>query len=191
MAATRPSIMSLGATTSAPARARLTAVRASRSRVGVVFDLEAVAGFDDHAAVAVAGVLAEADVGDEDQLLGGRRGLEGAQALLHDAVVVICAGALLVLGFGQAEEQQAAEAEAGGFFGFANGFVDGEVEDAGHGADWAAHAFAGAEKEGIDQVAGVDGGLADQGAKGFGAAEAAHPGFRETHGSDCRLKAAT
>ena len=36
---------------------------------GVVLDLEAVAGFDDHAAVAVAGVLAEADVGDEDQLL--------------------------------------------------------------------------------------------------------------------------
>ena len=94
------------------------------------------------------------------------RCFERAQALLDDAVVVVCAGALLVLGFGQAEEQQAAQAEARGLLGLADGFVDGEVEDAGHGADRAADALAGAEKEGIDQVAGVDGGLADQGAQG-------------------------
>jgi hypothetical protein len=67
--------------------------------------------------VAVAGVLAEADVCDEDQLFGGWRLFEGAEALLNDAVFVPCAGALLVLGLGQAEEQQSAEAEAGGFFG--------------------------------------------------------------------------
>jgi hypothetical protein len=187
MAATRPSIMSLGATTSAPALARLTAVRASRSREGIVVHGPAVAGFDDHAAVAVAGVLAEADVGDEDQLFGGGRGFEGAQALLHDAVLVPCAGALLVLGFGQAEEQQAAEAEARGLFGLAHGFIDGEVEDAGHGADFAAHALAGAEKEGVDQVAGLDGGFAHQGPQGFAAPEAAHPRFRENSWSDCSM----
>ena len=61
--------------------------------------------------------------------------LERAQALLHDAVVVPGAGALLVFGFRQAEEQQAADAELRGLFGFADGFVDGEIEDAGHGAD--------------------------------------------------------
>ena len=107
-----------------------------------------VVGFDDHAAVAVAGVFAEADVGDEDELLGGGGLLERAQALLHDSVFVPCAGALFVFGFGQAEEQQAADAEAGGFFGFANGFIDGEIEDAGHGADGAADALAGTDKSG-------------------------------------------
>ena len=86
------------------------------------------------------------------------------------------------LDLGQAEEQQAAEAEAGGFFGFADGFVDGEVEDAGHGADFAADAFAGADKEGVDQVAGLKDGFAHQGAHGVAAAKAAHPHLRETHG---------
>jgi hypothetical protein len=91
--------------------------------------------------------------------------LERAQALLDDAVVVPGAGALLVFAFRQAEEQQAADAEAGGFFGFADRFVDGEVEDAGHGADCAADAFAGTEKEGVDQVAGLESGFAHQGAQ--------------------------
>jgi hypothetical protein len=70
--------------------------------------------------VAVAGVLAEADVGDEDEILGGWRGLEGAQPLLDDAVFVPGSGALLVLGLGQAKEQKPAQAEAGGLFGLAD-----------------------------------------------------------------------
>ena len=78
--------------------------------------------------------------------------------------------------------------EAGGFLGFAHGLVDGEVEDAGHGADFVAHAFTGAEKEGVDQVAGIEGGLTHQGAKRLAAAETAHPRFRKAHGSDCRRK---
>ena len=39
---------------------------------GVVVDFEAVCSFDHHAAVAVAGVFAEADVGDENELLAAR-----------------------------------------------------------------------------------------------------------------------
>ena len=135
--------------------------------------------------MAVAGVFAEADVGDEHELLGGCGLLEGAQSLLHDAVVVPRAGALLVLGFGQAKKQQAAESEASGFFGFAHGFVDGEIEDAGHGADGAAHALAGTEKERVDQVAGIKRGLANQGAKRLCATQAPNAGFRETHRFDC------
>ena len=73
MAATRPSIMSLGATMSAPAWARLTAVRASSSSVGSLSTSKPSPVFDDDAAVAVAGVLAEADVGDEDEFLCGAR----------------------------------------------------------------------------------------------------------------------
>ena len=68
MAATRPSIMSEGAMMSAPAWAQVTAIWASRGRRRVVVHLAAV----DHAAVAVVGVLAEADVGDELQLRAPR-----------------------------------------------------------------------------------------------------------------------
>src|ERR1035441_9751102 len=46
MAATRPSIMSLGATTSAPALARLTAVRASRLSEGSFFRSGAILGIE-------------------------------------------------------------------------------------------------------------------------------------------------
>ena len=107
---------------------------------------------------------------------------DGAQGLLHDAALFPCAGAFFVLGFGQAEEQQAAQAQAGRFFGFAHGFVDGEVEDAGHGADFAADAFAGTDKERIDQVAGLKDRFAHQGAHGIAAPKAAHPHLREAHG---------
>ena len=66
--------------------------------------------------------------------------------------------------FGQAEEQQAAEAEPGGFFGFAHCLIDGEIEDAGHGTDRIAHALARADEERIDQVAGLERSFANQGA---------------------------
>ena len=67
----------------------------------------------DDAAVAVGGVLAEADVGDGDEGVEGAVGLEGAEALLDDALGVLGAGGLLILRLGQAEEEQAAEAEGG------------------------------------------------------------------------------
>ena len=135
MALTRPSIMSLGATISAPAWARLAAVRAEQIERGIVVDFEAVAAFDNHAAVAVAGVFAKADVGDEDQLFGGAGSADGAQRPCCTMPFRPGAGALLILAFRQAEKQQATQAEAGGFFSFANRFIDREIEDAGHGAD--------------------------------------------------------
>ena len=52
---------------------------------GIVIDVELVAIPSHHAAVAVRGVLAQADVGDQHQLLRGRRLLQRAQALLRDA----------------------------------------------------------------------------------------------------------
>ena len=69
--------------------------------------------------------------------------------------------------------------EARGFFGFAHGFVDGEIEDAGHGADGVAHALAGAEKERVDQVAGLERGFAHQGAQGLSCGAGAACGFQE------------
>ena len=64
MAATRPSIMSEGATMSAPARAWERACSARIAKRGVVGDFTVF----DHAAVAVVGVFAEADVGDDDEI---------------------------------------------------------------------------------------------------------------------------
>ena len=128
------------------------------------------------AAVAVRGVFAEADIGDEDQFLRGGGLLESAQTTLDDAVVVPCTAGLFVFGFGKAEDQQASDAERGGCFGFLECFIDGQIEDAGHRADLFADAFAGAEKERIDERAGLEVGFADQVAHGLGAAETPQPG---------------
>ncbi len=66
---------------SAPARAWLTATRPSTSSVASL----STAAVADDAAVAVVGVLAAADVGDEEQV--GMPLAEPAQRLLHDSVV--------------------------------------------------------------------------------------------------------
>jgi hypothetical protein len=97
--------------------------------VGAIFRVAgAVAG--DNSAVAVRGVLAEADVGDEDKGVEGAIGFKGAQALLDDAVGCVGTGSEVVLFSGKAEEEQAAEAKRGAGFGLFDGLVDGEVEDA-------------------------------------------------------------
>ena len=96
---------------SAPARARLEAVRASNSREGSLSTSIAFFGFNDHPAVAVAGVLAEADVGDENKFFGGGDLFDCTEALLNDAVVVPGAGGLLIFFVGQAKEQKAANAQ--------------------------------------------------------------------------------
>ena len=63
-----------------------------------------------HAAVAVARVLAQAQVGDHQQVRV--RGLDRARGELDDALVVPRAGALLVLVRRQAEQQHARDARA-------------------------------------------------------------------------------
>ena len=119
------------------------------------------------------GVLAEANVGDRHQLLARRRGLDGAQAALCDAVRGVGAGSLLVLGVGDAEEQQTTDAEASDGFGLAHGLVQAQVEDARHGADLAADTLALAKKQRVDQRARLELGFAHQGAQGGRGAEAA------------------
>ena len=117
--------------------------------------------------MAVRGVLAETDVGDQQQLLGRR--LKGAQGLLHDAIFRPCAAGFLVLDGGKPEEQQAAQAEARGLFHFFHRLVDGEVVDPGHGADFAPDAFAGTDKERVNQSVGAEMNFAHQRAHRLGA----------------------
>ncbi len=136
---------------------------------GVVVDV----AVDDLAAVAVAGVLAVADVGDDDEF--GVGGFDGADGLLDDAVVVVRAGGLLVLVLGDAEEDDAADAEGDALGAFLDEFVDGELEIAGHGVDRLADAFALDGEQGEDEVVGGEIGFADETADTLGAAQAAGP----------------
>ena len=108
MAATIPSIIPLGATMSAPARAWLTATRPSTSSVASL----STASASQDAAVAVAGVLAAADVGDEKQV--GKARAQPAQGPLDDPVVGEVLGADVVLRGGNAEEDHAGHAERPG-----------------------------------------------------------------------------
>ena len=82
MAATWPSIIALGATTSAPARAWATAVSASRA---IASSLMTVPGHVHRAAMAMVGVLAQARVGDEDEVQP--RVADATEGLLDDAVL--------------------------------------------------------------------------------------------------------
>ncbi len=108
--------------------------------------------------------------------------LERAEGALHDAVVDPGAGALLVFRCGKAEEQKAAESELRAGLGFLDGFVDGEIEDARHGGDFAADAFAFGDEERVDEGAGMQVRFADERAHGRGGAEAAQAGRGEVHG---------
>ena len=124
--------------------------------------------------MAVRGVLAEADVGDEDEAGEGRFTLDGAQGGLDDAIVGPGAGSLLIFGGGQTEEQYAAEAQCDTLVRFLQSLIDGKIEDPGHGGDGLADAFAGHDEERIDQRGGLKVRLADEAAQGFGAAHSSH-----------------
>jgi len=62
-----------------------------------------------HAAVAVGGVFAQADIRDQHQLLRGCRLLQRTQALLRDARSIVGAATLFVLRLRQAKQQQATQ----------------------------------------------------------------------------------
>ena len=106
---------------SAPASACETAVRASSSRRGVVADGAVL----HHAAVAVARVLAEAHVGDDEQV--GHGVLHRAHRLLHDAVLGVGLGAARVLLLRDAEQQHGRDAHAGGVLALLDELVDREA----------------------------------------------------------------
>jgi hypothetical protein len=97
----------------------------------------------------------------------GRRP-EGAEGLLHDAIFGPCAAAFFVLDRGKPEEQKPGQAELRRLFHFFHGFVDGEVVDPRHGADFAPDAFSRANEEGVDQCSRLEMNFADQRTHRFG-----------------------
>ena len=137
MAPTRPSIMSDGATTWAPASA--CDDRGSHQPLDrrIVEDALAV----EHAAVAVLGVLAQADVGDDDQI--GHLGDHGAHRARHRALRVPGRRSLGVLGARAGRTAaRAPTPSARAALASSHGFVDRELEDARHRRHGAAHAAA-------------------------------------------------
>ena len=103
IAPTRPSIMSLGATTSAPASACEIAVLASSSMVRSL----STSPSRTTPQWPCERVLAQTDVGDHDQV--GVGVLERPDRHLHDALGIVGAGAGLVLGGRDAEQDHGAD----------------------------------------------------------------------------------
>ena len=170
--------MSLGAIASAPAWAWETAVRASSSSVA---SLSTYAVGPHDAAVAVRRVLAQAQVGDHEQL--GVGGLDGAGGELDDPLVVPGARAVLVLGGRQAEQQDARHAERGELARLLDRGVDREVVDPGERGDRLAAVLAGDDEERLDQVRDRQLGLAHEAPQQAGAAQPAQAGRGEGHGA--------
>ncbi len=119
----------------------------------------------------VAGVLAQAGVGDQHQV--GRRATDGAQRLLHDPVVRPRLGAELVLLSGQPEQQQGGHARVGHRARLVGDAVDRPVVDAGHRRDLLAYVDAGHHEQRIDQLVDAQPRLADHASHAARAAQAA------------------
>src|SRR5205809_361452 len=114
----------------------------------------------DDAAVTVAGVLAEAHVGDDEQIRHGV--LHGADRLLDDAVVGVGFRPAGVLVVGQAEHQHRGDAVARDVLGLSHQLVDGEPELSRHRADRLAHAATVHGEHGIHEVVHAERGLTDE-----------------------------
>ena len=124
-------------------------------------------------------VFAQADVADQQHF--GDRALDGTGSPLHDSVFFPRAGGGFVLFFRQTEQDDGGNTQRARFVGFLYRFIDRQIENAGHGAHFFAHAFAGANKERIDKVLGSEPSLAHHVAQGRGAAQAAQTCSREGH----------
>ena len=119
---------------------------------GVVEDAVAL----DDAAVAVVGVLAEADVGDHAHLRD--RVLDGADGLLHHPVVVVGLGAPGVLVLGDPEEDHRGDPHVPGGPDVLDRLVDRALGDAGHGLHRVHHALPGDHEHRVHEVGGLRGG---------------------------------
>ncbi len=186
MRATRPSIMSLGATTSAPALACTTAISARTSRVASLSTSISPSRRLRRMPQWPWSVYSSTQT-SVITMRPGRGVLHGGHRLGHRAVGIEPAGSTRVLAAGQAEEDDAPEAVGEGLAGDLPRALDRELEDAGHGADGPRLDRAFVEEQRPHEVARSQGGLADQRAHGRGGAKATGPAQRkgrERH--DCR-----
>ena len=128
---------------------------------------------DEHAAVAVVGVLAEAHVGRDHEVRHG--GADGAGRDLHGAVRIPGGGALGILRGRQAEQDHAADAGGGGALGLGRRQVGRQVGDARERGDGLATTLAGHDEHREDQTLRLETGLAHEIAQSLRPPESAGP----------------
>ena len=106
--------------------------------------------FDD-AAMAVVGVFAQANIGDDqtDFSLALRM---ASMARCTTPSAAMRAGAARIFLLGQPEQNHARNAERFDFAAFFDNLIGGLLKHAGHGADFLAHFLPGADKHRIDQA---------------------------------------
>ncbi len=130
--------------------------------------------------MAVIGVLAEADVGDDER--DGRRALDRAHGGLHRRFRIVGERSDVVFGIGQAEQDDALHAVAAGRFHFLYGFVDREVVDARHRRHFATDTLASTDEQRQDEHVRGQTRLADEIAHRRGLPQAAEtPGQFQRH----------
>ena len=179
---TRPSIMSLGATASAPASAWEIAVFASSSRVMSLSTspsrtkpqcpCEVYSQRQTSVNTSRSGVLL----------------LQGPDRELHDPLGVVGPGADLVLVGGDAEQQHRADPGIGDLRRLLHQLGDREPLDPRHRRHRLADPLPGDDEERLDQLRGREVGLADQIAQRGLGAEPAKAGRGKGHGSDSRVR---
>ena len=175
--ATWPSIIPLGAITSAPAFAWAIAMLGVPLERGVVVHVAVGA---DQSAVPVVGVLVEAVVGHEDERVADLVA-QLAQRDLHHPVRVVGAGAAGVLVLGDAEQDHRGDAEARERADLLAEALLGVLEDAGHRTDRLRVADAGLHEERSDEIVDRQPRLGGQAAHRIGAAKPARPVLGEAH----------
>ena len=125
--------------------------------------------------MAVVGVLAEADVGNNEEFRPDDV-FNGANRLRDNSVVAHCVASDGVFDFRNSKEHNAADAELFDFFNFLNEFVERELELAGHRLDGRSYPFAGPDEERNNKPVGREDRIARQPANAGMIAEATETG---------------
>ena len=131
------------------------------------------------AAVPVIGVLAQAQVGDHEQL--GVSLLDRAGRQLHDAVIVVRARALGVFGRGDPEQQHGGDAELGSAARLNHGRGDREPVDPGQRPDRLAPIQPLGHEQRVDEIGRGELGLAHEPAQLARGPQPAHAGLWKGH----------
>src|ERR1700719_3737043 len=120
----------------------------------------------DYAAVAVVGVLAETNVGDDEEFeIGFADGFDGA---LDYSLGGERTCAARIFGFGQTEQNDSGNSQGFYFPALFHDLIGGLLENVRHGADFLADFSAGADEHGIDEAGRRELGFANQAAESFG-----------------------
>ena len=111
----------------------------------------------------VAGVFAEADVGNDQEFRQGF--LDGSGRLLHDSLCIVSAGPHFIFLLRNAEHDHRRDIQPRSLTALLDQEVHRPAVVAGHGADLLLHLRARTGKKRVDELARVETGLADEAAK--------------------------